>query len=110
MGEYEKALNFFNEACLFVIMCIWYNQYFKLYGKYNPDIKYQKESMTDGQLYITNLISFIEDPFGEKYGEHFQFDRMMAIIAGNTWIKLFLKMRITKTFGPLFKVMINMII
>ena len=34
----------------------------------------------------------------------------MAIIAGNTWIKLFLKMRITQTFGPLFKVMINMII
>lgn len=52
-------------------MCIWYNQYFKLNGTYNPEIRYQKETMTASQLYITNLISFIEDPTGEKYGAHF---------------------------------------
>lgn len=108
--QQELGLNFLNEACLFVIMCIWFNLYFKLHGKFNPEIRYQEESMTGGQLYITNLISFIEDPSGEKYGPAFPFDIMMAIIAGNTWIKLFLKMRITKTFGPLFKVMINMVI
>jgi hypothetical protein len=34
----------------------------------------------------------------------------MALIAMNTWFKLLLKLRVTKQFGPLFKVLQNMII
>ena len=35
---------------------------------------------------------------------------MLAILAGNCWIKLLLRLRVTQQFGPLFKVIQMMII
>jgi hypothetical protein len=37
--------------------------------------------------------------------EKYPFDIFMAVIAMNTWFKLLLKLRVTKQFGPLFKVL-----
>lgn len=37
-----------------------------------------------------------------------RFDLLLAAAAVNTWIKLILKLRVTKLFGPMFKVLTNM--
>jgi hypothetical protein len=40
----------------------------------------------------------------------YAFEYLLAIAAGNTWLKLLLKLRVTKSFGPMFKVLQNMIV
>ena len=40
----------------------------------------------------------------------YPFEYLLAMAAGNTWLKLLLKLRVTKTFGPMFKVLTNMTI
>lgn len=101
--QQDVGLNFYNELCLFIIVINWFNDWTKYTGMYNPELWYAYPTMNPGQLYITNLIGFIEDGT-------YPFDAIMALIAANTWIKLGLKMMITKQFGPLFKVMSKMIV
>lgn len=97
--------NFLNELCLFVVTLFWMSQYNK-WLVYNPDLDYADEDMTPNQILVTNLISFIVGTDEQRY----PFNNILALIASNTWIKLLLKLRITKTFGPLFKVIQKMII
>ena len=79
---------------------IYFQSIFK--NKYNPDVEYAREDMTADQLYICNLINLTVS--GTSI-----FDLQMALLAANSWIKLFLKLRIMKLLGPLFKVMIKMV-
>jgi hypothetical protein len=87
--QQDVGLNFYNELCLFIIVINWFNDWTKYTGMYNPELWYAYPTMNPGQLYITNLIGFIEDGT-------YPFDAIMALIAANTWIKLGLKMMITK--------------
>ena len=52
---------------------------------------------------ITNLID-------SSVNATYYFDYFMATIAMNTWFKLLLKLRVTRQFGPLFKIIQKMII
>ena len=46
----------------------------------------------------------------EKKEHQYPLEFMLAILAGNCWIKLLLRLRVTQQFGPLFKVIQMMII
>lgn len=98
----EVGANFYNEFLLCCNMGLWiyFQSIFK--NKYNPDVEYAREDMTADQLYICNLINLTVS--GTSI-----FDLQMALLAANSWIKLFLKLRIMKLLGPLFKVMIKMV-
>lgn len=39
----------------------------------------------------------------------YPFEWLLALIAFNTWVKFVLKLRITKKFGPVIKVLIVMV-
>jgi len=72
-------------------------------NNYNPDVEFARKDMTGDQLYICNLINLTVTSTSV-------FDLQMALLASNTWFKLFLKLRIMKLLGPLFKVMIKMVL
>lgn len=93
-------VTFFNELALFSVVINWIRDYSRFKGFYNEQIDYADASMSSNQLYICNLIHISVS--GE---ESYPFDILMATIAMNTWFKLLLKLRVTKQFGPLFKVL-----
>ena len=98
-------VNFVNELCLFCVTLYWLTSY-SGYTIYNPDLDYADKEMTVTQIHITNLISYSVGTDEQKY----PFNFILAAIASNTWGKLLLKLRITKTFGPLFKVIQKMVV
>ena len=99
----EIGANFYNELLLCSNMGLWI--YFQSIYKnnYNPDVEFARKDMTGDQLYICNLINLTVTSTSV-------FDLQMALLASNTWFKLFLKLRIMKLLGPLFKVMIKMVL
>jgi hypothetical protein len=99
----DIGVTFYNELCLFAVVIEWIRNYTRFFGKYNADIPFAEPEMTKNQLYICNLIwCMIENIY--------PFAFLMAMIASNTWVKLLFKIRVMKTFGPLFKVINQMIL
>ena len=44
----EIDVNFLNEVLLFVVTIVWFNDYTRFTGLYNPELEYADPSMTDG--------------------------------------------------------------
>ena len=75
----------------------------RYYGLYDPEIMFIHKKMNGYQLFSTNILWF-------QLKNTYPFEYLLAMAAGNTWLKLLLKLRVTKTFGPMFKVLTNMTI
>jgi hypothetical protein len=99
----DISVTFVNELCLFTVVINWINDWQRFKGLYDPEIEFADPKMSPNQMYICNLIS-------SSVNGTYPFDAFMALIAMNTWFKLLLKLRVTKQFGPLFKVLQQMII
>lgn len=99
----EIGINFLNEACLFIVIILLLIDEDRFIGHYDPMILFAREDMTDNQLFTCNVLQ-------HQIKSTYPFEYLLAILAGNTWLKLLLKLRVTKLFGPMFKTLQNMTI
>lgn len=99
----DLDINFFNELTLFIASLVLCMEYFKLNGFRDKSNEYLDPVMTDNQVYISNIIWY-------KKQHWYPIEYMLAVLAGNCWIKLLLRLKVTQQFGPLFKVIQMMII
>lgn len=102
-GSPELDINFLNELILFLASLMLCLEYKKFSGHYNPENLFSRTDMTDNQLYISNIL-------WEQKVSTYPIEYLLAILAGNCWVKLLLRLRVTQKFGPLFKVIQMMII
>lgn len=94
----DLDINFFNELTLFAASLSLYIEFFTYHGnRTNQNNKIIQDDMTDDQIYMANIL-------WEKKVHQYPLEFMLAILAGNCWIKLLLRLRVTQQFGPLFKV------
>lgn len=94
------TVNFFNELCLFLVV-VWIIFDTKRFGTFRRNNRLSYPEMDRSILFESNIIWFyIKDEY--------KFDLLLAILAFNIWLKLLLKLRLTSTFGPMFKILVNM--
>lgn len=96
----EIGINFYNELILFINVVVWAN-FSQVYKVYDPEISFADEDMTPDQWLMCAIIH-------QKLNANYTFTLIIAVMAFNTWLKLLLRMQITRTFGPMFKMLINM--
>jgi len=53
--------------------------------------------------------SFVETLLEDMDSNKFRFDVLLAIVAGTFWLKVIFSLRLTKTFGPLLKIIQSML-
>lgn len=100
----DLDINFFNEMILCFASFVLYLIYFQMHGnRDNPDNLFLEPDMTDDQVFIANIL------WAKQIGTY-PLEYMLAVLAGNCWVKLLLRLRVTQQFGPLFKVIQMMII
>ena len=85
----DLDINFLNEMTLFIASFVLYLEYFKYHGnRENPDNKFIRDDMSSDQIYIVNILWL-------KKESQYPLEYMLAILAGNCWIKLLLRLRVT---------------
>lgn len=97
----ELGINFFNEATLFFIIIWLIKDSSRFYGVYDENIVFARPDMTENQLFACNILQ-------HQIYHTYPFEYALAMLAGNTWMKLLLKLRLTKKFGPMIKTLQNM--
>ena len=110
-----------NEALLFTTVILWITDW-NAFTVYNPDNVYSKEGYSLYQQLILNIIyqknkgRICEASKGDNLLEtieceaSYPFTWILAITALNIWVKFLLRLKMTKTFGPMFKVIVKMTI
>jgi hypothetical protein len=98
----EFGVNQLNEAILFSTVVLWLYDWnrFQIYDEFNTLSSYMDDSTNSFQLMVMNIIN------GQ---ETYPFTWILALTAFNIWTKFLLRLRITKTFGPMFKVILKMV-
>lgn len=81
-------INFLNELTLFIASLLLYTEYYSLKGVYEKDNKFSRENMSDDQLFVSNIL-------WKQKVSWYPLEYMLAILAGNCWIKLLLRLRVT---------------
>ena len=74
---------------LFIASLVLYIEFFNYYGnRSNKSNLYLSSEMTDDQVFIANIL-------WAKHEGTYPIEYMLAILAGNCWIKLLLRLRVT---------------
>lgn len=99
-------MNQFNELILFSTVVLWIYDWsrFQTYDELNPLSSFADESSHPFQLLIVNII-YAENKLDDAY----PFTWILALTALNIWTKFLLRLRISKRFGPMFKVILKMV-
>lgn len=106
-GEIVSVLNL-NEFLLVSMILYWYYDYFR-FTKLEDDNYFTKgmfaeqlEGKSINQIFLMNIV-YHSDFNG------YRFDFVLACVAALIWFKCLLLFRVTKTFGPMFKIISIMI-
>ena len=99
-GRNFKLLNFNTvvDTCLFIGVLAWFIKYEQL--MHEPVDK--KHSFNHHETMMWNLIEDIED-------SGFRFDILLSFVSGMFWLKVFFLLKLTRTFGPMVKIIIAML-
>lgn len=98
--EPDSAL--FTELVLFIVTAILYNQ-FSVYGSKVDHNKYARDDFTASQHRVMNFLYF-------QHTNTYEINIILSILAMSTWFKLLIRLMVTHTFGPFFKVIGMMLI
>lgn len=80
-------INFVNELTLFIAI-IWILKDRESFKAYEEEVTYSYPEMTENQQFISNIM-------WHQLNGSYPFEYLLALLAINTWFKLFLKMRVT---------------
>ena len=107
------GLTFF-DTILFVLIIKWIHDWVR-FAEYDPTNKWLEEVGDSGgaENMMMNVIWKIHcgsslDDEDACEGHHYQFDFLLGAIAFITWLKCSLQLKVSKTFGPLFKLIEEM--
>jgi hypothetical protein len=96
------GVNFFNELCLFVVMIVWLRDYIVMNDLQDSSNLTQSSGMSKNQVYASNML-------WHQINQTYNWQYVLALAATNSWFKLLLRLRVTRQFGPMFKVVTNMV-
>ena len=83
---------------LFVGVLVWFIQYEKMIHAPVDD----SHGFDHIQTMMWNLVEGIKN-------NEFRFDILLAFVSGMFWLKVLFMLRLTRTFGPMIKIIISMI-
>jgi len=99
--------------CCLTAIWIWYYLEFR---KFDPHNHYLELDSGGDENFMVNIMWYIHCSSSIKEADTyckdsrtFRFDFLLSAIAFFTWFKLFLCFRVSETFGPMYKMMGNMI-
>lgn len=92
------SVNTVLDIALFMGVLIWLGRY-----EYLISLKsYHVEGVKDKYTYLIHIVEDIESSI-------FRFDILLACVSGLFWLKIIFLMRLTRTFGPMIKIIMSMI-
>ena len=95
---------FYIEFALFFCVLVWIRDWrrFQFHDWDNGYIDHE-ETFAPTEYFMMNVMWYIHE-------DTYRFDFLLAICAFLTWLKLFFYFRITQTFGPMFRILQQMLI
>jgi hypothetical protein len=91
-------INTILDIALFVGVLTWISRYQYLIAVDNTHIA----GLDDKYGYVMHIVQDIQDNI-------FRFDILLAAVSGMFWLKIIFLMRLTRTFGPMIKIIMSMI-